>query len=283
VKSWWHASVPDTRHRRETWPDLLAGNAILTGLLEHLQTLRLRYRLDKQPLFAFPWLDQTLGRTIKEGRPGRRIMLRKVAAGALSLVLALAMLGSSGQQATLVATRTPASLIVAANEALRQEIAQAMEQAATSMGLVLDTSDMVYICRDDLIVASACAAGFEYPESLASALVADVGLIYVSREATVRFGDGELGSRLPAGFHNVRAAYGQSTSTHDPGITLLELHSSSDTTVLEFSADLLSPASGRKLTASLELDADEAYDAVCLGWYGGRFSIRLCVTFEPAG
>lgn len=209
-------------------------------------------------------------------------MLRKIATGTLFAVLALAGLASSGQQATLVSTRTPASLMVEASETLRGEIGKAMEQAATSMGLVLDTRDMVYVCRDDFIVASAGAVGFENAESSTPVLHADIGLIYVSREGEIRFGDGERGSRLPAGFHSVRAAYRQSTSTHDPGITLLELQGSSDPPVLEFPTELLPPASGRKLTASLELDADEAYDAVCLGWYGTRLSVRICVGFVSA-
>lgn len=208
-------------------------------------------------------------------------MLRNVVTGVLFVILPLVGLVGAGQQATVVAVRTPASMIAEANEALRQQIGQAMEQAARSFGLTLNTSDLVYICRDDIIIVSAGVAGFEDAKSSTPMLRADVGLIYLSREVEVRFGDGVRGSRLPSGFYAVRATVDQTRNPHDPGITLLELCDSSGTTISEFQTTLLPAATGRTLTASLDLDTDEAEGTACFGWSDRRFTIKICVTFEP--
>jgi hypothetical protein len=181
------------------------------------------------------------------------------------------------QQGTL----WPQLIIAEANEVLRKQIGQAMEQAARSLGLTLNTSDLVYICRDDLIIVNTGVAGFEDAESSTRVSQVDVGLIYFSREVDVRFGDGKIGSRLP-GFYAVRATMNPSRSTHDPGITLLELLGSSNTTTLTFPITLLPPAAERKLTASLDLDADEGESVACFGWSGPRFTIKVCVAFKPA-
>jgi hypothetical protein len=207
-------------------------------------------------------------------------MFRKVAIGVFFVILSLAGLVSSGEQATIVAIRTPASLIAEASEALRQQIGQAMEQAARSLDLVLNTADLVYICRDDIIVVSAGVAGFEDVESSTPVLRTDVGLIYLSREVEVRFGDGVRGSRLPSGFYAVRVTVDQSRSESDPGITLIELLDGAGTAILEFPTTLLPAATGRELTASLALDTDEREGVACLDWYGRRFTIRICVHFE---
>jgi len=85
-------------------------------------------------------------------------MLRK-AGRATALLLAVAVLGSTGQRATQFAASTPASRIAEATEAAYEEVHGAMEEAAASMGLALDTSDLVFLCRGALVVASAGAAG----------------------------------------------------------------------------------------------------------------------------
>jgi hypothetical protein len=175
----------------------------------------------------------------------------------------------------------PQLMIAEANEVLRQQIGQAMDQAALSLGLTLNTSDLVYICRDDLIMVAAGVAGFEDAENSTGVSQVDVGLIYFSREGGVQFGDGQHGTRLP-GFYAVRATINPGRSTHDPGITLLELLGGSGTTTLTFPITLLPPATERKLTASLDLDADEGESVACFGWSGPRFTIKVCVTFKPA-
>ena len=206
-------------------------------------------------------------------------MLRNVLAGVLFVILSFAGFVGSGQQTAVVAIRTPASMIAEANEALRQQIGQAMERAAHYFGLVLNTADLVYICRDDIIVASAGVAGFEDVESSTPLLRTDVGLFYLSREVEVRFGDGVRGSRLPSGFYVVRATVDQTRNPHDPGIALLELLDDSGSMIMEFSTTLLPAATGRELTASLDLDTDEGEGVACLAWHGRRFTVKICVTF----
>jgi len=208
-------------------------------------------------------------------------MLRKVVSAALVVVLQLVGLHGSGQQTLAVASRTPASTIAEASEALRERITQAMEQAAGSYGLELDTSDIVYLCRHDIVLACAGVAGFEDAARSASLAAVDVGLVYFSREVEVRFGDGAYGTR-PPGLYAVRVALNPSRSTHDLGITLLELAGSAGSTGLTLPAELLEPTAQRIVTACLDVDAEEGRGTACLGWFGRGFSIRLCVVFGAA-
>jgi len=208
-------------------------------------------------------------------------MLRQAVSAALLVVLSLVGLHGSGQQILAVASRIPASMIAEASEALREQIIEAMDQAADSYGVELDTSDVVYLCRHDIVLACAGVAGFEDAERSASPAAVDVGLVYFSREVEVRFGDGAYGKR-PPGFHAVRVTLNPSRSAHDPGITLLELAGSSDATDLRFPIELLGPTAGRMVTACLDVDAATGTSEACLGWFGRGFSIRLCLVFGAA-
>ncbi len=212
-------------------------------------------------------------------------MFRKVVTGVL---VAAASVVVWAHQPGFVATRLPSSVIADANEALRLQLGQVMDQMARSLGLTLDTRDLVYICRDDLIMVNSGVAGFEDAESSTGVLQIDVGLIYLSREATVRFGDGKLGARLPAGFHVVRVSVDRSRPVQDPGITILEMAESSGRSVLSFTVAALPPSEERRLTASLLVGPSaaessapsgaesEIEDIVCLGWYGPQFGCEMC-------
>ena len=212
-------------------------------------------------------------------------MLRKVVIGVLVAAVSVIV---CARQPGFVATRLPGAVIADANEALRVQLSQAMEQMARSLGLTLDARDLVFICRDDLIMANSGVAGFEDAESSTGVLRVDVGLIYLSREATVRFGDGKLGSRLPAGFHVVRASVDRSRTVHDPGTTILEIAESSGRSVLAFTVTALPPPDERRLTASLAVgpSLDDSgvggriEDVACLGWYGPRFGCEMCIVLE---
>ena len=176
-------------------------------------------------------------------------------------------------------------IITGASGALRGRIAEAMEQAASSFGLVLDTTDLVYICRGDLVVVNCgVSAGSSAVPSAEASL--DVGLIYTSREVEIRFGDGVRGRRLP-GFYAVRlstaVAGTGSEPEHDPGITLLEIIGDSGAPALTVPVAMLPPTSDRRLTACLDVGSDGAEDTLCLGWFGSGFGIRLCFALLPAG
>lgn len=173
-----------------------------------------------------------------------------------------------------------ASMIVPASEAFREEIASGMERAALSLGLLLDTSDLLCLCRNDITVASAGAAGFETPTDTAAVVHVDLGLVYVSRAVEVRFGDGEHGTRLP-GFYAVRLTYGRSGAAHDPGIALLELVGGPGVAALAFPVELHPPAATRRLTACLDLGAKGEENRICLGWSGRQFTVEICV-FAPS-
>ncbi|MFC2083300.1 hypothetical protein ACFLSG_04600 [Candidatus Bipolaricaulota bacterium] len=216
-------------------------------------------------------------------------MLRKAATGIL--VVAISFMGCAFQS-SLVSVRAPGSMIADANETLRLEVGQAMEQAADSLGYALDTRDLVMICRDDVILVNCGIAEFENVVSSTGLLQVDLGLIYVSREAEVRFGDGEHG-KIPPGFYAVQATIGRSSAAHDPGITLLELFSSSGNSILEFPVTAQPPSEVRRLTVSLGVNTLSAVlsaqssstgqteDAACLGWYGPELGCEMCLVFRP--
>jgi len=203
-------------------------------------------------------------------------MLQKVCAIVSIVVLSIVALPSLGQQAALVAVPLPDAVMAAASEVLREEVAVAMEQAARSFGLVLDTGDLVYACRDDFVVASAGAAGFEDADSSVAGSSTALGLVYFSREVEVRFGDGVRGKR-PAGFYAVRVSTEQSSRAHDPGITLLELVGIADTEIVTLPTELLAATPERRLTLCMRHDLTEGEDTVCFGWFGRLLSASFCV------
>ena len=159
---------------------------------------------------------------------------------------------------------------------------------ARSPGLTLDTRDVVFICRDDLIMANRGVAGFEDGESSIGVLRIDVGLIYLPLEAAVRFGDAKLGSRLPAGFHVVWVGVDRSRTVHNLAITILEIAESSGRSVLAFTVTALPPPDERRLTASLAVgpSPDDSgvggriEDVACLGWYGPQLGCEMCIVQE---
>ena len=215
-------------------------------------------------------------------------MVRKVVAGALVAAISVIVFA---HQPGFVTARLPRSVIADANEALRLQLSQVMDVTARSMGLTLDTTDLVYICRDDLIMVNGGIAGFEAAESSTGALQVDVALIYLSREATVRFGDGKLGSRLPAGFHVVRATVDRSRAVHDPGVTILEITEISGSSALAFTVATLPTSDERRLTASLAVEPSatessmlssggRVEDVACVGWYGPQFGCEMCAVLE---
>jgi hypothetical protein len=102
-----------------------------------------------------------LGR-VRENRHRRWNVLRRIATGIL--VFAVSVLGSAHQQ-TIPSVPLPGPVIADANAALRLQVSVAMEQAASSLGLPLDTRDLLYICRDGFIMVNAGVAGFEDAES----------------------------------------------------------------------------------------------------------------------
>jgi len=207
-------------------------------------------------------------------------MLRRVAAG--MMVVAFSVIGCA-YQTTMVSVQVPASVIVDANEVLRLEICSVLEHRARSQNLTLDTSDLLYICRDDFIMISAGVAGFEDVEGSTGVIAVDVGMIYFSREVQVRFGDGKLGTRLPTGFYTVRAVVSQSSTAHDPGITLLEIFDSSGHGMIEYQATTLPPSDERTLTASLDVrstSGEGTHDVACLGWVTQQFSCEMCVVID---
>lgn len=203
-------------------------------------------------------------------------MLRKVATGIM--VVAFSVI-SCAYQPTFVVVQIPDSAVTDANDSLRLQVSSVLEQKARTFGLTLDTRDLLYLCRDDFIMINTGVAGFENVESSAGVIAVDVGMIYLSEETQVRFGDGKLGSRLPTGFYAIRATVSQSSTVHDPGITLLEIFNSSGASILEFQATALPPSDKRTLTASLGIRSspEEETDAACFGWVAERFGCEMCV------
>jgi len=182
--------------------------------------------------------------------------------------------------ASQMASKGPASMIVPASEAFREEIASEMKRAALSLGLLVDTSDLFCLCRNDITIASAGAAGLETPTTTAAVAHVDLGLIYISRAVEIRFGDGEHGTR-PPGFYAVRVTYGRSGAAHDPGIALLELEGGPGVAPLAFPVELRPPAATRRLTACLDLGDSGEENRICLGWSGRQFTVEICV-FAPS-
>jgi len=173
-------------------------------------------------------------------------------------------------------------MIDSAARAFRERIASEMERVALDFGLLLDTGDLLCLCRDDLLVASAGAAGFENPTDSAAVARIQLGLIYLSRTVEIRFGDGEHGTR-PPGFYAVGLTYGRSGSAHDPGIALLELIGGPAVAVLAIPVEIYPPAATRRLTACLDQSSTGDADRICLGWSGRQFTVELCaIARSPA-
>jgi len=216
------------------------------------------------------------------------MLQRRVAAG--GVLIAVAVLCGAGRQATQFAASTPASRIAEAKEAAYEEVRGAMEEAAASMGLALDTSDLVFLCRGELVAAAAGAARFGAPSRALGPLPGDLlGLIYVSKESELRFGDGQLGTR-PPGFHAVRVAPDAERNVHDPGITILEVFASTEDVGTALPVELLPGGAERAIGVCLEVDPGGAQDVVCFSWIGPAFGVRLCVEIvamdgggDPAG
>jgi len=186
---------------------------------------------------------------------------------------------SSQTQSQMLTDLLPQMMISGASDVLRGQVAQAMEQAASSFGLVLDTSDLAYVCRDDIIVVN-CGASASAGAS--DDVSVDVGLIYVSREVEIRFGDGEHGKR-PPGFYAVRLAFDseRGSAAHDPGVALLELVGNSTPPVPGILVEVLPPTLTRELTVCLDVEREGQEEQLCLGWFGAGFGIRLCLVLMP--
>lgn len=77
----------------------------------------------------------------------------------------------------------PSEIIEEANRELRAAITDAMLRAADELGLPIDGDRIVFVSRDDLLVAHTPVSGFETLE-VGSDGVADVGLVYLSLPVT---------------------------------------------------------------------------------------------------
>jgi hypothetical protein len=181
---------------------------------------------------------------------------------------------SGTAQTALVAVRTPLAMIQEAEEAFASQLREVMRRSAEALGIALNTTDLAYAGSDDLLVVIAGAHGFETAASAEPTLLTDVGLLYLSHEATVGFGDGELGRRLPAGFHALRLEIDQTRSVHDPGITILEMAPSVGAATVDLPLTLLPAATARDLAVCLGVDADGA-TTVRAAWFGLHFSLEL--------
>jgi len=207
-------------------------------------------------------------------------MLRKLTAGTLFFILCVALGYAFTQQTAIISTPAPESSIADATEALRGDIAQAMEQTTDTFGLELDLSDLLHLSQGEIVVVVAGVVGFENAAPPTSVAPVNLGLIYLSETFDVRFGDGIVGRRSP-GFYAIRVSMQPSTSAHDPGITLLEILGSSESEPLSFPIELAGPATQRALTVCLEQDPETGMDAICLGWHGLGFTAQLCIQFAP--
>jgi len=198
------------------------------------------------------------------------------------LLGALVAFAASGQNVSTFSIRTPGTAVSEADNAFREAVVAATEQAAESLGVVLDTSDIVIVSRDDVVVVCAGAASFgESGDGLPVGLI-DIGLIYTSREVDVRFGDGEHGT-LPSGFHAVRVQAAATRGAHDPGIALLELTGDPSATEASQPFELVSPVSVRTLAAGLEVDSDTGEVCLVFGWYGPQFGVELRAVLRADG
>jgi hypothetical protein len=205
-------------------------------------------------------------------------MFRRRAAAVLLLgALQVAAVGS-GQDVAGFAVWTPSSAIERAEETAREEIAGAMQQAAASLGLTLDASDLVYLSCGDLVLVVAGAEGFGETGSAIRPTVTDVGVIYTSRDANIRFGDGEHG-RLPSGFHAIRVEADAGERVHDPGITILEISTGSED-VLAIPVALLAPGAERAFALTLEPGEAGAETEASITWCGELFGVELRLVFE---
>jgi len=203
------------------------------------------------------------------------MLQRRVAAGVV--LIAVAVLCGTGRQATQFAASTPASRITGATEAAYEEVRGAMEEAASSMGLALDTSDLIFLCRGELVAASAGAAGFGGSGRATGPLPGELlGLIYVSQDTEIRFGDGQLGTR-PPGFLAVRVAPEAERNVHDPGITILEVFASTEDVGTALPVELLPGGAERAIGVCLDGDADGTHGVLCFSWAGPAFGVRLCL------
>ena len=77
----------------------------------------------------------------------------------------------------------PAEILEGANQELRAAITDAMLRAAEGLELPIDKDRIVFVSRDDLLVAHTPVSGFETLE-VGSDGVADVGLVYLSLPVT---------------------------------------------------------------------------------------------------
>ena len=203
------------------------------------------------------------------------MLQRRVAAGVV--LIAVAVLCGTGRQATQFAASTPASRITGATEAAYEEVRGAMEEAASSMGLALDTSDLIFLCRGELVAASAGAAGFGGSGRATGPLPGELlGLIYVSQDTEIRFGDGQVGTR-PPGFHAVRVTPEAERNVHDPGITILEVFASTEDVGTALPVELLPGGAERAIGVCLEVDPGGAQDVVCFSWIAPAYGVRLCL------
>ena len=169
---------------------------------------------------------------------------------------------------------TPETQIAQADAALRAALASAMEAVARRFGMAIDASDMIYVSRDDVIIANAGEASFHLParSSSSAVQVVELGLIYLSEEGEVRFGDGVRG-RIPAGFHAMRVRISSAT-------TMMEAYDEAGRIVARLPVALGPPTTARKLTASLEVDVENQEATGCVDWHGKKFSAELCLTFS---
>ncbi len=120
---------------------------------------------------------------------------------------------------------SPAQALEGANRELRATVTDAMLRAAEAMGIPIDRERIVFVSRDDLVVAHTPVSGFETLKVGADGH-ADVGLAYVSLPPTfaVKQFTGER-KAIPPDFYVVRVYPPQSkvvllNARGRPGATL---------------------------------------------------------------
>ena len=200
--------------------------------------------------------------------------MKRIRMLAIVLTIGILLPLSALAQLQVSVALTPEAKLAQADDALREAVAAAMEQVAARFGMTIDARDMIYVSRDDLIMASAGEARFHLPArpSTAALEIVELGLIYLSEEGEVRFGDGVRG-HIPAGFHAMRVRLTSASA-------MMEAYDDAGRIVARFPVTLGPPTTVRKLTASLDIDVENEEATGCLDWHGRRVSIKVCITFS---
>lgn len=89
----------------------------------------------------------------------------------------------------------PLMALSSADEQLREQVKLAMQRAAEEAGISIQANNLVFVSRDDIVVAHALVTGFDSLKLQQPNRVADVGFAFLALPA-------QLG--VPRGFYKVR-------------------------------------------------------------------------------